>query len=74
MADDRVDLLSRYGNVGVVWIGPDHTFRFQTVSSHGAHGVATGDEYCIEITTNYRYMLLSCVTAGLGLPPYSPPP
>ena len=30
------------------------------VSSHGAHGVATGDEYCIEIMANYRYMLLSC--------------
>ena len=23
MADDQVDLLSRYGNVGVVWVGPD---------------------------------------------------
>ena len=38
-------------------------FCFQTVSSHGAHGVATGDEYCIEIMTNYRYMLSSCATA-----------
>ena len=34
------------------------------VSSHSAHAVATGDEYCIEITTNYRYMLLSCTTLG----------
>ena len=25
MADDQVDLLSRYGNVGVVWVGPDFT-------------------------------------------------
>ena len=28
MADDRVDLLSRYGNVGVVWVGPDCTSVF----------------------------------------------
>ena len=34
------------------------------VSSYGAHGVATGDEYCIEIMTNYRYMLSSCATPG----------
>ena len=62
MADDRVDLLSGYGNVGVVWVGPDCTSVFQTVSSHGAHGVATGNEYCMEITTYYRYMLSSCAT------------
>ena len=29
MADDRVDLLSRYGNVGVVWVGPDRTSVFR---------------------------------------------
>ena len=29
VADDQVDLLSRYGNVGVVWVGPDHTSVFR---------------------------------------------
>ena len=29
MADDRVDLLSGYGNVGVVWVGPDCTSVFR---------------------------------------------
>ena len=28
MADDQVDLLSGYGNVGVVWVGPDCTSVF----------------------------------------------
>ena len=37
------------------------------VSSHSAHGVATGDEYCIEIMMNYRYMLLSCMTLHLWM-------
>ena len=35
------------------------------VSSHSAHGVATGDKYCIEITMNYRYMLSLCATMGV---------
>ena len=29
MADDRVDLLSGYGNVGVVWVGLDRTSVFR---------------------------------------------
>ena len=29
MADDQMDLLSGYGNVGVVWVGPDHTSVFR---------------------------------------------
>ena len=29
MADDWMDLLSGYGNVGVVWVSPDHTSVFR---------------------------------------------
>ena len=32
------------------------------VSSHGSHGVATGDDYYLEILMNYMYMLFSCAT------------
>ena len=45
MADDQVDLLSGYGNVGVVWVGPDCTsvFRQFLLTVHmvslGAEGV-----------------------------------
>ena len=28
--------------------------------------MATGDEYCIGITMNYRYMLLLCATVSVG--------
>ena len=29
VTDDRMDLLSRYGNVEVVWVGPDETPFFR---------------------------------------------